>query len=188
LHRRIIHKVRFEWRKRFAQGSPRFILSRSRMRSRTGLASPVENQACGIAKYPRLRVHRSGHVTKASKETQKLAKDMMDQAIPADQRRLVPKIAWRRFLRVRTGTSRVRIAAIETRSRTSQQGDTVPLILRRNSWPRRRLRAEDALETFAVLQEDQNPQHASDQRGRDAARCHRQVKRKDVVELRSKQC
>jgi eukaryotic-like serine/threonine-protein kinase len=59
---------------------------------------------------------------------------------------------------------------------------------RRNSCLRRRLRAEDALETFAVLKEDQNPQHASDQRGRDAARCHRQVKRKDVVELRSKQC
>src|SRR6202521_5220599 len=48
----------FEWRKRSAQGSSRFALSRSRMRSRTGLASPVENQACGIAKYPRLRVHR----------------------------------------------------------------------------------------------------------------------------------
>src|SRR6202140_4741325 len=39
-------------------GSLRFTPSRSRMRSRTGLASPVENQACGIAKYPRLRVHR----------------------------------------------------------------------------------------------------------------------------------
>ena len=47
----------------------------------------------------------SGHVTKASKETQKVAKEMMDKAIPPDQRRLVPKIAWRRFLdRVRTGT------------------------------------------------------------------------------------
>src|SRR5713101_5430762 len=34
--------------------SPQFTLSRSRVRSRTGLASPVENQACGIAKYPRL--------------------------------------------------------------------------------------------------------------------------------------
>ncbi len=46
----------------------------------------------------------SGHMTKASKETQKLAKEMMDQAIPADQRRLIPKIAWRRFVdRVRTG-------------------------------------------------------------------------------------
>src|SRR5260370_10532598 len=53
-----LYKFRFEWRKRFAQGSPRFTLSRSRMRSRTGQASPVENQACGIAEYPRLRVHR----------------------------------------------------------------------------------------------------------------------------------
>src|ERR1700692_2890497 len=70
----------------------------------------------------------------------------------------------------------------------SQQGDSAPLILLRNLCLRRRLRAEDALETFAVLQEDQNPQHASDQRGRDARRSHRQVKRKDVVELRSKQC
>src|ERR1700692_3953983 len=68
------------------------------------------------------------------------------------------------------------------------QGDTVPLILRSNLCLRRRFRAEDALETLAVLQEDQNPQYASDQRGRDAARCHRQVKRKDVVEFRSKQC
>jgi hypothetical protein len=96
---------------------------------------------------------------------------MMDQAMPADQHRLVPKIAWRRFLdRVRTGTYRVRIAAIETRSRTAQQGDTVPLILRRNLCLRRSLRAEDALEAFAVLQEDQNPQHASDQSRRDGAR------------------
>jgi hypothetical protein len=53
-----LYKFRFEWSKRFAQGSPRFTLSGSRMRSRTGLASPVKNQACGIAKYPRLRVHR----------------------------------------------------------------------------------------------------------------------------------
>jgi hypothetical protein len=44
--------------KRFAQGSPPFTLSRSRMRSRTGLASPAGNQACGMAKYPKLRVHR----------------------------------------------------------------------------------------------------------------------------------
>src|ERR1700686_5570247 len=68
------------------------------------------------------------------------------------------------------------------------QGDSLPLILRPNLCLRRRLRAEDALETFAVLQEDQTPQHASDQRGRDAARSHRQVKRKDVVELRRKHC
>ena len=37
-------------------------------------------------------------------------------------------------------------------------------------WLSRRLRAENAVEAFAVLQEDQNPQHASDQRGCDAAR------------------
>jgi transcriptional regulator GlxA family with amidase domain len=40
----------------------------------------------------------SGHVSKASQATQKAAKEMMDNAIPADQRRLVPKIAWRRFI------------------------------------------------------------------------------------------
>src|SRR5882724_9275464 len=53
---------------------------------------------------------------------------------------------------------------------------------------RRRLRAEDALETFAVLKEDQNPQYRGHQSRSNARRCHRQVKRKDVVELRSKQC
>ena len=55
-----LYTVRIEKtvRSRFAQGSPRFTLSGSRMRSRTGLASPVENQACGLAKYPRLRIHR----------------------------------------------------------------------------------------------------------------------------------
>ena len=40
----------------------------------------------------------SGHVTNASAETQRRAKEMMDQAMPADQRRLIPKIAWRRFV------------------------------------------------------------------------------------------
>ncbi len=46
----------------------------------------------------------SGHMTKASKETQRLAKEMMDKAMPPDQRRLVPKIAWRRFIDlIRTG-------------------------------------------------------------------------------------
>ena len=63
----------------------------------------------------------------------------------------------------------------------------MPLILRRNLCPRRSLRAEDTLETFAVLEENQNPQHACDQCRNDGARRHRQVKRKDVVELRSKQ-
>jgi transcriptional regulator GlxA family with amidase domain len=46
----------------------------------------------------------AGHMSKASADTQKLAKKMMDESIPADQRRLVPKIAWRRFIDViRTG-------------------------------------------------------------------------------------
>ena len=46
----------------------------------------------------------AGHMSKASKDTQKLAKKMMDEIVPADQRRLVPKIAWRRFIDlIRTG-------------------------------------------------------------------------------------
>jgi len=46
----------------------------------------------------------TGHMSKASKETQKLAKEVMDDRMPADQRRLVPKIAWRRALDlIRTG-------------------------------------------------------------------------------------
>jgi putative intracellular protease/amidase len=40
----------------------------------------------------------SGHVSKASEETRKLAKQMVDESTPPDQRRLVPKIAWRRFI------------------------------------------------------------------------------------------
>jgi putative intracellular protease/amidase len=40
----------------------------------------------------------SGHVSKASEGTQKRAKEMMDRAMPADQRLLIPKIAWRRFI------------------------------------------------------------------------------------------
>lgn len=46
----------------------------------------------------------AGHISKASEPVRKLAKAMMDQRMPADQRRLVPKIAWRRLLDfVRTG-------------------------------------------------------------------------------------
>ena len=46
----------------------------------------------------------TGHMSKASKETQQLAKEMMDDRMPADQRHLVPKIAWRRFIDlIRTG-------------------------------------------------------------------------------------
>jgi hypothetical protein len=46
------------------------------------------------------RIHRfdAGHISKASKETRKLAKDILDQRMPTDRRRLVPKIAWRRFI------------------------------------------------------------------------------------------
>ena len=46
----------------------------------------------------------SGHVSKASRHTQELAKEIMDREMPADQRRLIPRIAWRRFVdRIRTG-------------------------------------------------------------------------------------
>lgn len=46
----------------------------------------------------------AGHMSKASKEVQKLAEEIMDGRMPADQRRLVPRIAWRRFVDlVRTG-------------------------------------------------------------------------------------
>lgn len=40
----------------------------------------------------------AGHMSKASKSVQKLAKKMMDDRMPPEQRRLVPKIAWRRFI------------------------------------------------------------------------------------------
>jgi hypothetical protein len=46
----------------------------------------------------------AGHMSKVSQVTQKLAKEIMDDRMPADQRRLVPKIAWRRFIDlIRTG-------------------------------------------------------------------------------------
>src|ERR1700675_2034062 len=57
-------------------------------------------------------------------------------------------------------------------------------LLRRNSSLRRRLRAEDPLEAFAVLKEDQHPQYRGHQSRRNTCRRKRQVKRKDVVELR----
>lgn len=40
----------------------------------------------------------AGHMSKASPEVQKLANRTMDESIPPDQSRLVPKIAWRRFI------------------------------------------------------------------------------------------
>jgi len=46
----------------------------------------------------------AGHASKASSAVRKLANEMMDRSMPSDQRRLVPKIAWRRFVDlVRTG-------------------------------------------------------------------------------------
>jgi transcriptional regulator GlxA family with amidase domain len=46
----------------------------------------------------------AGHMRKASPETRDLAREIMDERMPADQRRLVPKIALRRFVDLmRTG-------------------------------------------------------------------------------------
>ncbi len=46
----------------------------------------------------------AGHTSKASERVRKLARTMMDERMPADQRRLVPKIAWRRIADlIRTG-------------------------------------------------------------------------------------
>ncbi len=46
----------------------------------------------------------AGHKTKASKAVQLLAATMLDDRMPSDQKRLVPKAAWRRFVDlVRTG-------------------------------------------------------------------------------------
>jgi transcriptional regulator GlxA family with amidase domain len=40
----------------------------------------------------------AGHMSKASEPVRKLARTMMDESVPAEQRRLIPKIAWRRFI------------------------------------------------------------------------------------------
>ncbi|HEY4076145.1 MAG TPA: DJ-1/PfpI family protein [Rhizomicrobium sp.] len=46
----------------------------------------------------------AGHMNKASEPVQRLAKTMMDNGMPIEQRRLVPKIAWRRLIDlIRTG-------------------------------------------------------------------------------------
>jgi putative intracellular protease/amidase len=46
----------------------------------------------------------AGHMSKASDEVRKLARRMMDERMPVEQRRLVPKIAWRRLIDfIRTG-------------------------------------------------------------------------------------
>ena len=60
--------------------------------------------AAGVSAGIDLALWLAGEMSKASKETQQLAKEMMDDRMPADQRRLVPKIAWRRFIDlIRTG-------------------------------------------------------------------------------------
>ena len=46
----------------------------------------------------------AGHMHKASNTVQNIAREMMDARMPADQRSLVPTIAWRRLLDlIRTG-------------------------------------------------------------------------------------
>jgi transcriptional regulator GlxA family with amidase domain len=46
----------------------------------------------------------SGHISKASRDVQTLARKMIDARMPADQSRLIPKIAWRRIIDlIRTG-------------------------------------------------------------------------------------
>jgi transcriptional regulator GlxA family with amidase domain len=46
----------------------------------------------------------AGHLSKASEPTRKLAKELMDNRMPPDQRRLIPQIAWRRMIDLlRTG-------------------------------------------------------------------------------------
>jgi hypothetical protein len=60
--------------------------------------------------------------------------------------------------------------------------------MRRSSSLRHGLRAEDALETFAVLKKDQYPQYRRHESGSNAGWRKRQVKRKDVVEFRRQQC
>ena len=46
----------------------------------------------------------AGHMSKASSEVRRLAHEIMDERMPRDQRRLVPRIALRRFLDLmRTG-------------------------------------------------------------------------------------
>jgi hypothetical protein len=40
----------------------------------------------------------AGHMRKASDEVRSLARKMMDDGMPADQFRLVPRVAWKRFI------------------------------------------------------------------------------------------
>src|SRR5580698_3880949 len=69
-------------------------------------------------------------------------------------------------------------------SRMGQPRVRTAAMLRGNSWLSGRLRGEDPLEAFAVLKEDQYPQYRGHQSRSNGRRRKRQVKRKDVVELR----
>jgi putative intracellular protease/amidase len=40
----------------------------------------------------------AGHISKASKEVRKRAKQKMDDQMPPEQRKLIPRIVWRRFI------------------------------------------------------------------------------------------
>lgn len=69
------------------------------------IAGPAQAEAIQLAiEYDPHPPFDAGHMSRASSETQKLTKEIMDRRMPADQRRLVPKIAWRRLIDlVRTG-------------------------------------------------------------------------------------
>lgn len=57
-----------------------------------------------IIEYDPRPPFNAGHMSKASEPTRKLANKMMDDSMPAGQRRLIPQIAWRRMVDfLRTG-------------------------------------------------------------------------------------
>jgi hypothetical protein len=57
-----------------------------------------------IIEYDPQPPFHAGHWSKAARETREVARHIMDERMPADQRRLVPKIAWRRVKDlIRTG-------------------------------------------------------------------------------------
>ena len=73
------------------------------------LAGEIAGRECAEAiqltiEYDPCPPFDAGHTRKASATARGLAQEMMDDRMPADQRRLVPKIAWRRFIDlIRTG-------------------------------------------------------------------------------------
>jgi transcriptional regulator GlxA family with amidase domain len=67
------------------------------------LAGEIRGSACAeaiqlVIEYDPHPPFDTGHISKASEETQKVARKMMDERMPDDQKRLVPKIAWRRVI------------------------------------------------------------------------------------------